>query len=235
MLTNGFNSYIIIDMLNKKLKPSFGVTSIVLTVVAVLLTAVDLITKYLEERFAWNAAIIPNFIEISHGSRNPGCAFSFLADNPAIGQPILIALTFILLIALIVAFVFIPERFVIFKTSISIIVAGAVGNLVDRLAFMCVRDWFGLWMFGKITICNLADFWIVIGVVLAIIDLLFLNEIAVFPLTKKAKAAQAARKAAEDNKENAAKSENAEEQPVAELKDTEQPKEEPDGQDGIEL
>ena len=48
------------------------------------------------------------------------------------------------------------------------------------------------------TYCNLADFWIVIGVALAVVDLMFLNEWAVIPLTKKAKAAQAARKAQEE-------------------------------------
>ena len=45
--------------------------------------------------------------------------------------------------------------------------------------------------------CNFADFWIVLGVVLAVVDMLFLNEWAVFPLTKKAKAAQKAREQAE--------------------------------------
>ncbi len=126
------------------------------------------------------------------------CAFSFLNNNPQIGQPILITLTFILLALLIFAFICLPERFTVLKTAIAIVIAGAIGNLVDRIAFFYVRDWFGLWMFGGMTFCNFADFWIVIGVALAVIDLMFLNEWAVFPLTKKAKAAQAERKAQEE-------------------------------------
>lgn len=189
----------------KKFKPQFGKISIILIVVIVLLIAADLLTKYFEEQFVWNAVIIPNFIVIKSGIHNPGCAFSFLDEHPEIGQPVLITMTFILLIVMIFAFIFLPNRHVVLKVAISLIIAGAIGNLVDRIAFRYVRDWFGLWMFGNIAYCNFADFWIVIGAVLAVIDLLFLNEWAVFPLTQSAKAAQKAKKE-EDEKKNASKS-----------------------------
>ena len=42
--------------------------------------------------------------------------------------------------------------------------------------------------------CNFAEFWIVFGTVLAVIDIMFLNEWALIPLTKKAKEAQAKHK-----------------------------------------
>lgn len=184
----------------KKLKPQFGKISVILIVVIVLLIAADLLTKYLEEQFVWNATIIPNFIVIKSGIHNPGCAFSFLDEHPEIGQPILITMTFILLIVMIFAFIFLPNRFVILKIAISLIIAGAIGNLVDRIAFRYVRDWFGLWMFGNIAYCNFADFWIVIGAILAVIDLLFLNEWAVFPLTESAKATQKAKKEEDEKK-----------------------------------
>lgn len=63
-----------------------------------------------------------------------------------------------------------------------------------------VRDWFGLNIFGRMAFCNFADFWIVLGAILAVLDLMFLNEFAVIPLTKTAKAAQAAKKAEEESK-----------------------------------
>lgn len=183
-----------------KLKPHIGLKSIILIVASVVLLAADLLTKYFEEKNNWQLKIIPGFAEIEGGGihRNGGCAFSFLNNNPQIGQPILITLTFILLALLIFAFICLPERFTVLKTAIAIVVAGAIGNLVDRIAFFYVRDWFGLWMFGGMTFCNFADFWIVIGVALAVVDLMFLNEWAVFPLTKKAKAAQAERRAQEE-------------------------------------
>ncbi len=195
-------------MLKRKLKPHFGKLSIILIAVAVALVAADLLTKFFEEKYFWNAEIIPSFIKIESGHRNFGCAFSFLNDNPQVGQPILITFTFILLAALVFLFICMPERFYVLRVAITIIIAGALGNLYDRLFVIHpavgvgnVRDWFGINMFGHMTYCNLADFWITIGVALAIIDLLFFNEYSVFPLTKKAKAAQAARKAKEDEDE----------------------------------
>ncbi len=184
----------------KKLKPQFGKLTIILLVAIVFLVFADLLTKYLEEQFVWNATIIPNFIVIKSGVHNPGCAFSFLDENPEIGQPILITVTFILLLAMIFDFIFLPNRFVVLKVAVSLIISGAIGNLVDRLAFRFVRDWFGINMFGNIAYCNFADFWIVIGAIIAVIDLLFLNEWAVFPLTQKAKAAQQAKKEEESAK-----------------------------------
>ena len=183
-------------MLKEKLKPHIGVKSIILIVVCGLLIATDLITKYFAKADLWDVTIIRGWVELD-GSvpNNQGCAFSFLNDNPEIGQPVLITLTFIMLLAIIGVFVFLPERFPVLKITVTLVAAGAVGNLVDRLMFRSVRDFFGLNMLfnGQLVYCNLADFFIVIGAVLAAIDLLFLNEWAVFPLTKTAKEAQANR------------------------------------------
>ena len=55
---------------------------------------------------------------------------------------------------------------------------------------------------------NLADVCLMVGLVLAIIDMLFLNEISVFPLTKSARAAQAERKKREEEKAAAAQPSN---------------------------
>ena len=49
-------------------------------------------------------------------------------------------------------------------------------------------------MFGGMTSCNFADFWIVFGTIIAVIDILFINEWALIPLTKSAKEAQEKRK-----------------------------------------
>ncbi|MDE6868195.1 MAG: signal peptidase II, partial [Clostridia bacterium] len=183
----------------KKIKVHIGWKSIVLIAVCVVLVLIDLLTKIFEERYGWSFVIIRNFIEVESGSRNPGCAFSFLAEA-AWGQIFLIIVTFIMLILLVGLFVILPERFIVLKLAVSMVVAGAVGNLIDRIAFQEVRDFIGLNMFGNMVSCNFADFWIVIGAILAVIDLLFLNEWAVFPLTKSARLAQAKRKEEEEEK-----------------------------------
>lgn len=177
----------------KKLKVNIGWKSLVLIGVCVALILVDLLTKIFEEKDKWNFTVIPNFIEVASGSRNPGCAFSFLA-NAEWGQSFLIAMTFILLAALIVLFIFLPERFTLLKVALSLIIAGAIGNLIDRIAFREVRDFVGINMFGSMVSCNFADFWIVFGTVIAVIDILFINEWSLIPLTKSAKAAQAKKK-----------------------------------------
>lgn len=171
-----------------------------------MLIAADLLTKYYAKLQLWDVAIIPGWVELNgYVKNNGGCAFSFLDDNPQIGQPIFITLTFIMLALLIALFIFMPERFTALKISVTFIAAGAAGNVVDRLAFRSVRDFFGLNMLfnGNLVYCNLADFFVVIGAVIAVIDMLFLNEFAVIPLTKRAKAAQSAKKQEEESKTSA--------------------------------
>lgn len=204
------------NMLKIKPKPNIGVKSIILILISGALIAADLLTKYFAKRDLWNVRIIPGWVELN-GSipNNQGCAFSFLNDNPQIGQPLLITLTILMLIFLIAVFIFMPERFTLLKISLSFIIAGAMGNLIDRFMFRSVRDFFGLNMLfnGGLVYCNLADFFIVIGAILAIIDLLFFNEFAVFPLTKRAKEAQAARKEFDDKKQIEEKSEEEPQEP----------------------
>lgn len=192
-------------MFIKKFKPHFGVKSIIFLAICAALVAIDLLTKFFVKlNPSWSLQIIPGWIELD-GSipNNQGCAFSFLNDNPQIGQPLLISLTIVMLIILAVLYVFLPERFTLMKITISIVIAGAIGNLVDRLAFRSVRDFIGLNMQfnGNLVYCNFADFCIVIGAILAVLDLMFLGEWAVFPLTKTAKAAQARQKEEEKLKE----------------------------------
>jgi len=186
----------------KKLRVHIGLKSIILAGVCIVLILIDLLTKIFEERYNWNFIVISNFIEVEGGSvhRNPGCAFSFLA-NASWGQGFLIAMTFILLAVLIAVYIFLPERFTLIKVALSMIIAGAIGNLIDRLAYRQVRDFVGVNMFGNMVFCNFADFWITFGTALAILDIMFINEFALFPLTKKAKAAQAKHKENEENKE----------------------------------
>lgn len=169
-----------------KLKINFGKAGAVLLAVFAALVALDLILKYCEEAYEWDFTVIPKFIEVTHGSHNTGAAFSFLADT-AWGRIFFIVLTFIMLGVMTFVFLILPKRFVVLKTALVMVAAGAFGNLVDRLAFGYVRDFVWMNIFGSWACCNFADFYIVLGVILAVIDILFFNEWAVFPLTKKAK------------------------------------------------
>lgn len=181
-----------------KLKIHFGkVSAILIAVFAVLLT-VDLVLKHCEEKFGWNFSVLPKLIWVESGSHNYGAAFSFLSDTEW-GRIFFIVLTFIALAVMIVAFLLLPERFVGFKTALAMIASGAFGNLIDRLALGYVRDFVWVNIFGNWACCNFADFWIVFGAIWAIIDILFLNEWAILPLTKAAKEAAKKRELAEKN------------------------------------
>lgn len=186
-------------MLKLKYKPNFSIKAAILLAVCAVLVAADLLTKHFEEADGWFLVIIPGWIQLVGGVRNQGCAFSFLNDKPEIGQPVLITLTCLMLVFLVLLFIFLQDKNIVLKIAVSVVIAGAVGNLVDRFMLHEVRDFIGLNMLfnGNLVYCNLADFYIVIGAVLAVIDLLFLNEWAVFPLTKRAKEAQAKRREAD--------------------------------------
>ncbi len=182
-------------MLKRKPKICLGKISFIMLAVFAVLLAADLITKSCEEAYGWNFTVIPKLIRVESGVRNPGAAFSFLAEA-SWGQPFLIILTFVMLAVMAVGFALLPERFVVLKLFLAAVAAGAVGNLVDRISFFEVRDFVWVNIFGNWACCNFADFWIVLGVIAAAIDFLFINEWAAFPLTKKARAAQAEREAA---------------------------------------
>lgn len=173
-----------------KFKVNIGRVTVILIAVFAILLATDVMLKVCEEAFDWNFTVIPRLIYVESGNRNSGAAFSFLA-NASWGQTFLIVITVIMLVALVALFLYLPERFFLLKLAVAMVSAGAVGNLIDRIAFRNVRDFVWVNMFGKWACCNFADFWIVFGIIIAVVDMLFLNEWAVFPLTKKAKQAQA--------------------------------------------
>ena len=182
-----------------RIKSNIGWKSAIFLGVFAVLLAADLLTKHFEEAYSWNFTVIPGFIEVESGIRNPGAGFSWLADK-SWGQPFLIALTVVMVVAVMGVILALPERFTILKLSLYMMLAGALGNLVDRIAFGEVRDF--VWLLIVDAYCNFADFWIVIGGILAVIDMLFLNEISVFPLTQRAREAQAEHQKREEQKKS---------------------------------
>ena len=176
-------------MANKRFKLQFGKISVLALILCLALIAIDITLKYIEEGAEWNFTVIPGFIWVEHGHHNYGAAFSFLAGAEW-GQTFLTVLAIILLAVILTAFILIPDRFAFLKVALAMVIAGAVGNLIDRVAFGYVRDFVWVNMLFSTACCNFADFFIVFGIIFAIVDCLFLNEWALIPLTKRAKAAQ---------------------------------------------
>ena len=93
-------------------------------------------------------------------SKNPGIAFSLPIPSPWKEIVILIALAAILWIA------FQSRRDKFLSVAFGLIIGGAIGNLLDRIADGYVTDYFAV---GRFPIFNVADSCITIGAVLVIL------------------------------------------------------------------
>jgi len=76
-------------------------------------------------------------------------------------------------VALILTFLFVRIRGTLLKTGLALVLAGAVGNLIDRLQFGYVLDFFEVRGFS---ILNLADACITVGVAVILMYSLFGGE-----------------------------------------------------------
>ena len=100
---------------------------------------------------------------------NPGAAFSFLADQAGWQRLFLAGIAAFASVFLVVLIVRKP-RF-IEATAYSLILGGAVGNLVDRIVRGAVVDWLDFYVnHWHWPAFNLADVWIVIGAGLLILS-----------------------------------------------------------------
>jgi signal peptidase II len=104
---------------------------------------------------------------------NPGAAFSFLGDASGWQRGFLAALTIVILIMLVEWLRRAGHRSTLFSASLSLIIGGAVGNLVDRIRLGYVIDFFDFhisdWHFATF---NVADSAISVGVILLLVCML---------------------------------------------------------------
>lgn len=112
--------------------------------------------------------IINNFFFIDF-VKNTGAAFSILNNMTTF----LIILTFIIIILLVYALSQLKNINHLQITSYGLILGGTIGNLIDRLLYGYVIDFFSF-KFGNFffPIFNIADCALVIGVILYIIDVI---------------------------------------------------------------
>ena len=116
---------------------------------------------------------IPGFLDITH-VRNPGGAFSFLANAPVVGRmTFFIGATIAAIVLLVMFFRRLEPEDRLAAFALGGILAGAVGNLIDRIAYGEVIDFIDvhLWSGYSWPTFNLADSLIVVGVGLLFFDL----------------------------------------------------------------
>ncbi|MBR6737975.1 MAG: signal peptidase II [Clostridia bacterium] len=156
---------------------------IISLIVAGGVLALDLVTKSLAEAHAFNFVVIPELLKFEL-AYNTGAAFSFLGDFKW-AIPLFIAFTIIVLLAIIAFFVVTlikkrkPSKW--FFIALSLAFSGALGNMIDRIAFSKVRDFIYLFYNTDIfpAIFNVADIALVVGLIMVVVYLLFLDKDAI--------------------------------------------------------
>lgn len=153
------------------------IRKLIFPIIILALLGIDQLTKALIARsipFQSSKGVIPGFFNITH-IRNRGAIFGFFSHSES--RILFIFLTLVSLVALgLVIYYFFKtpssQRFM--KISLSVILAGALGNLIDRVFRGYVIDFLDFhiknWHWPSF---NVADACITIGAFLLIFNLVF--------------------------------------------------------------
>jgi signal peptidase II len=142
-----------------------------------LIVSLDQLTKIaITERFKLGETkqLLDHFFNFTL-VHNPGAAFGMLANlDPAIREPFFLAVPVITLAIILFAFFRLPAHRLLSMLSLSSIVGGAIGNLIDRLRVGYVIDFLDFhWHYGyHFPAFNVADSAISLGVFLLLIEMI---------------------------------------------------------------
>ncbi len=118
--------------------------------------------------------VFPGFFSLTH-IENPGGAFGFLAGHPSILQRLFFLIGTLVAIGLLIyLYKKIPASYSILKAGLALIMGGALGNLIDRLRFGKVTDFFDFFI-GRMhwPAFNIADSAVTVGSIIFIYYLIF--------------------------------------------------------------
>ena len=138
---------------------------IVLTIVFLI---IDIVSKLVVSNLMNvndSIIVIKDFFYITY-VRNTGAAWSIFA-----GETLGLIIITLIIISLIVYYIFKNKpKTKIEKVGYSMVLGGAIGNLIDRIVYGYVIDFFDFNIFGyNYPIFNLADSFIFVGVILLVI------------------------------------------------------------------
>lgn len=138
-----------------------------------ILVGLDQLVKYLVMQnipLGGHVPFLPHLVELTY-VQNTGAAFSMLSDHTW-------PLTLVSLIMSVVLAVAIWKNFFrhpIGKGALTLLLAGALGNLIDRAFRHFVVDMFNV-LFLNFAVFNVADICVVVGGVMAAVYYLFLAD-----------------------------------------------------------
>ena len=161
-----------------------------------ILLLVDMLTKAVADAY-FSQPDAPSSIEVIPGwinlciTYNRGIAYGMGAGSPTWAKLAVVFGTGLVMLVLAVAYFKIDSRRVWLRTAIVFIVAGGLGNFIDRVYYQVwdvntllgVRDMVDLSRFG-FAVCNFADFFICGGAGILVLALMFFDKDALFPTEK---------------------------------------------------
>lgn len=142
-------------------------------VLAAALVALDQMVKYLVSTnipLGGSVPFLPHIMDLTY-VQNTGCAFSLLEEHTWLLTLISAVMSVVLGAALIKGFFKHPMG----KITLSLLLAGAVGNLIDRALYGYVIDMFRT-LFMEFAVFNVADICVVVGGIAAAAYYLFLYD-----------------------------------------------------------
>ena len=133
--------------------------------------AVDLISKQLFSDITYTR-IIPYIIAFQTNGGNTGATFGIFSKSTTF----LIAISIVIVLCLIGVDLMLKIKSKTYTIGFGLILGGAVGNFVDRIALGYVRDFIMFDFWHSFPIFNFADCCIVIGAILVCIHFIFLSK-----------------------------------------------------------
>ena len=147
--------------------------------ISFFIIALDQITKFAVRYFMPNQSIpiFGKYFSLTH-VQNPGAAFSIGFDAHGVNRVFFSVLTFFMIFVILIMMK--KSKAGIEKFAYSLILGGAIGNLIDRLAFGSVTDFFDCYFFNifgmeRWPIFNIADSSIVVAIVILLIFIFFID------------------------------------------------------------
>lgn len=141
-------------------------------IIGLLLAAADQVIKYFVINYlqpVGSVSVIGDIFKLTY-VENDGVAFGMFSDM----RWIFVALTSILIIAVIVIMFVKRFKSKFFYASAALIIGGGIGNLIDRIFYGYVIDYISLSFFPPV--CNFADYCITAGTIMLVIYILFFPE-----------------------------------------------------------
>lgn len=144
---------------------------ILMAVIIAIALAIDLISKHLFSDIEYTR-IIPYIIAFQTNGGNTGAAFGIFSKSTTF----LIIVSVVIVLVMLVMDWFLKIKSKTYTIGFGLVLAGAIGNFVDRIALGYVRDFIMFDFWKSFPIFNFADCCIVIGVMLMCIHFIFLSK-----------------------------------------------------------